>query len=101
VPFGRVGVATDNGASIKRVVDVGLANIRPFGRRGDMFGASFTLTDPSHRARNHESLFETFYRLRLTRNVEIGPDLEVSIHPTNNAVQYVTALCGVRIKLIF
>jgi len=101
VPFGRLGVATDKGASIKRVADLGLANIRPFGRQGDMFGASFTITDPSHGAKYHESLFETFYRVRFTRSLEIGPDLEVSIHPTNSSQRYATTLIGVRGKFIF
>jgi len=101
VPFGRVGVATDTGSSIKRVLDAGLANIRPFGRRGDMFGASINLTDPSHAAKHHETLFETFYRVRLTRSLELGPDLEVSVHPTNSPAKYTTALLGIRGKIIF
>lgn len=100
VPFGRLGIGTDRGTSIKRVFDAGIANIRPFGRRGDMFGASFTINDPSHGAKHHESLFETFYRLRLTQSLEVGPDLEVSIHPTNSVKAYSTALLGLRMRLI-
>jgi porin len=101
VPFGRAGLATDTGSNIKRVLDVGIVNIRPFGRRGDMFGASFTLTDPSHAALHHESLFESFYRVRMTQSLELGPDLEVSIHPTNSGKTYTTALLGVRMRIIF
>lgn len=66
-----------------------------------MFGASFTLTDPSHTARHHESLFESFYRVRMTQSLELGPDLQVSIHPTNSAKAYTTALLGVRMRIIF
>jgi len=101
VPFGRAGIATDTGSNIKRVFDVGIANIRPFGRRGDMFGASFTLTDPSHLAFHHESLFETFYRVRVTQSLEVGPDLEVSIHPAHSPKEYTTALLGARMRIIF
>ena len=101
VPFGRIGIATDTGSSIKRVFDAGMVNIRPFGRRGDMFGASFTLTDPSHTAKQHESLFETFYRVRLTQSLELGPDLEVDIHPTNSPLRYSTALLGIRGRILF
>ena len=100
-PFGRMGIGTDSGSSIKRVFDAGIANIRPFGRSGDMFGASITITDPSHGAKHHESLFETFYRARLTQSIELGPDLEVSVHPTNSVKQYTTALLGLRMKMIF
>lgn len=101
VPFGRLGAGTDTGTSIKRVISAGVAQIRPFGRRGDMFGASFTFTDPSHGAEHHESLFETFYRLKLTRSFEIGPDLEMSIHPTNHPKAYTTVLLGLRARIIF
>ena len=100
-PFGRLGIGTDTGSNIKRVFDAGIANIRPFGRSGDMFGASLTITDPSHGAKHHESLFETFYRVRLTQSLELGPDLEVSVHPTNSVKQYTTALLGLRMKMIF
>lgn len=99
VPFGRLGVATDTGNNIKRVFDAGIVNIRPFGRRGDMFGAAFNLTDPSHTALHHESQFETFYRVRMTRSVEFGPDLEVDIHPTNAQKAYSTTLLGLRAKI--
>ena len=101
VPFGRLGIATDNGTSIKRLVDVGIANIRPLGRRGDMFGASFTLTDPSRAAKHHESLFEAFYRVRLTQSLELGPDLEATMHPTNSTRTYTSALLGLRARVIF
>jgi porin len=101
VPFGRVGIATDNGTSIKRVLDAGVVNIHPFGRRGDMFGASFTITDPSHAALHHESLFETFYRVRMTQSLELGPDLEVTIHPTNATKEYTSAVLGARMRMIF
>ena len=84
VPFGRFGVATDTGTSIKRAFSTGVVHVWPFGGTGDMFGASFTLSNPSHNAKQHESLFETFYRVRVTQSLELGPDLEVSIHPTNN-----------------
>jgi porin len=87
VPFGRLGAGTDRGSSIKRVFDAGLVNMRPFGRRGDMFGAWINITDPSHGAKQHESLFETFYRVRLTQSLELGPDLEVSVDPTNSVKQ--------------
>jgi porin len=101
VPFGRIGIGTDKGSSIKRVVDAGVVHIRPFGRRGDMFGASISMTDPSHDAKHHESLFETFYRVRMTQSLELGPDLEVSVHPTNSPKEYTTVLLGLRMRIIF
>jgi porin len=46
-------------------------------------------------------VFESFYRLRLTQSVNIGPDLEVSIHPTYASKAYSTTLLGARMEIIF
>jgi porin len=85
------------------VISVGAANIRPFGRRGDMFGAALDLTEPSYGSGglHHEALFETFYRARLTKSFELGPDLEVDVHPTHAKNAYTTALLGARARIIF
>jgi porin len=65
-----------------------------------MFAAAFNYTAPTH-GKHQESVFETFYRLRLTQSVEVGPDLEVSIHPTYATKAYTTALLGARMRIIF
>ena len=100
-PFGRVGFATDTGGLIKRADALGITNIRPFGRQGDMFGVAMNYTEPNHSGRHHESLFETFYRLRLTNSIEVGPDVEVSIHPTYAAKAYTSVLPSMRMRIIF
>jgi porin len=40
-PFGRFGFASNKGTSIKQVEELGLDHVKPFGRRGDMFGITF------------------------------------------------------------
>jgi porin len=100
-PFGRLAFGTKTGTAIKDEYELGLAQVHPFGRRGDMFGASFAYSEPNAPARHHESVFESFYRLRLTKSVEVGPDLEVSIHPTYATKAYTTTLLGARMRIIF
>jgi len=100
-PFGRFAFGTTNGAAIKQVEDIGVARVRPFGRRGDMFAVAFNHTEPSIGGRHHESLFESFYRVRLTQSVRIGPDVEVSVHPTYAVKAYNTTLLGARMEIIF
>ena len=51
--------------------------------------------------RHHESVFESFYRLRLTQSVNIGPDLEVDIHPAHATKAYTATLLGARMQIIF
>jgi len=100
-PFGRLAFGTKTGTAIKDEYELGLAQVHPFGRRGDMFGASFAYSEPNAPARHHESVFESFYRLRLTKSVEVGPDLEVSIHPTYATKAYTTTLLGAKMRIIF
>jgi porin len=100
-PFGRFAFGTRTGTAIKDEYELGLAQVHPFGRRGDMFGASFAYSEPNAPAKHHESVFESFYRLRLTQSVELGPDLEVSIHPTHATKAYTTTLLGARMRIIF
>jgi len=100
-PFGRFAFGTKTGTAIKDEYELGLAQVHPFGRRGDMFGASFAYSEPNAPAKHHESVFESFYRLRLTKSVEVGPDVEVSVHPTYASRAYATTLLGARMRLIF
>jgi len=100
-PFGRLGLASKTGTSIKQVEELGLDQVKPFGRRGDMFGISFIHTEPSASAQHHESVMETFYRLRLTKSVDLGPDLEISNHPMYASKAYTTALLGMRMRIMF
>lgn len=101
-PFGRFALATDKGTATKQVESVGIVQTRPFGRPSDFFGASFNWTKPSSgEGKRQEGVFETFYRLRLTTSVEVGPDVEVSIHPTNASNAYSTVLLGARMRVIF
>ena len=99
-PFGRLALGTSTGTAIKQVEGVGLARVRPFGRRGDLFAMAFNYSVASQ-GKHHESVFESFYRLRLTQSMSIGPDIEVSIHPTYATRPYTTTLLGARMEIIF
>ena len=85
---------------IKQDNGIGLVQVHPFGRRGDMFAMAFNYSVASH-GRHHESVFESFYRLRLTQSVNIGPDLEVDIHPAHATKAYTSTLLGARMQIIF
>jgi porin len=100
-PFGRFGFASNTGTAIKQVEELGLDQVKPFGRRGDMFGIALSHTEPNSGAKHHESVMETFYRLRLTKSVDLGPDLEISNHPMYTSRAYTTALLGMRMRIIF
>lgn len=99
-PFVRYALATDTGTSLEEVAALGLTQVRPFRRHGDMFGAALNYSEPSA-GTHHESVFESFYRLRLTQSMDLGPDIEVSIHPTYAVKPYTTAILSARMRIIF
>jgi porin len=101
-PFGRFSISTDRGTATKQIESIGIVNTKPFGRRSDFFGAAFNWTNPSTgQGKRQEGVIETFYRLRLTASTEIGPDVEISIHPTHAERPYSTVLLGTRMRIIF
>lgn len=100
-PFGRYGFATETGTAIRQTDTFGLTNVRPFGRRGDMFGTAFNYVQPTRTGKRHESIFETFYRIRMTKSMEFGPDVQVSIHPMYAAKAYTSVLLNARMRIIF
>jgi porin len=101
-PFGRSSISTDKGTATKQIECIGVVNTKPFGRRSDFFGAAFNWTTPSTgQGKRREGVIESFYRLRLTKSVEVGPDMEISIHPTNAQKPYSTVLLGSRMRIIF
>jgi porin len=66
-----------------------------------MFGAGMYYTEPAHTGKHHETVLESFYRVRLTQSMELGPDVEVSLHPTYATKAYTTTLLGMRMRIIF
>lgn len=49
----------------------------------------------------HESVIESFYRPRLTQSIDLGPNVEVSIHPTYATRAYTATLLSRRMRIIF
>lgn len=99
-PFGRLAFSTRAGTTIKEIEGIGLARVHPFGRRRDLFALAFNSSEASHGNRR-ESVLESFYRLRLTQSINVGPDLEVSLHPAFAAKAYNTILLNARMEIIF
>jgi porin len=101
VPFGRFGYATSTGTTLRMSNGVGLADTHPFGRRGDMLAAALTFTRLSDLSKPHENIFESFYRLRLTAHSEIGPDVQVLVHPSNQPALRHTVILNTRMRIFF
>lgn len=101
VPFARWGYANPDVAPVEHTVAVGLTNIRPFGREGDMFGIAGTWANPSDDSLREEKLFEIFYRIQVTENMELSPDLQFVVDPSLNPSEDLVTIVGLRLKVLF
>ncbi|MGC4030559.1 MAG: carbohydrate porin [Tepidisphaeraceae bacterium] len=100
-PFGRVGHVERDAGYISDFVSFGVANVRPFGRRADMFGIAGTYSRPSDRDLREELLFETFYRVKVTENLEFSPDVQWINHPALQPDVDNLFVLGARLKILF
>ena len=100
-PFGRWGYGNPDVASMEQMISGGIANVNPFGRRGDMFGIGVAWGNPSDGAQRQEVLIETFYRLKLTDSLEFSPDVEVLLPPGDRHAESTVVILGARLKAVF
>ncbi|MGN6727326.1 MAG: carbohydrate porin [Tepidisphaeraceae bacterium] len=100
-PFGRIGHGEKDATGITDFVSFGIANVRPFGRRGDMFGIAGTYARPSDRSLREEQLYETFYRIKLTDSIEFSPDVQFIMHPALQPDVDNLFVLGARLKISF
>ncbi|CAN5476862.1 hypothetical protein BH10PLA1_BH10PLA1_06640 [soil metagenome] len=100
-PFARLGHGEKDATAIRDFVSLGIANLRPFERRGDMFGIAGTYSHPSDNSLREELLFETFYRVKLTESLEFSPDLQWIVHPAFQPDADNVFVIGARLKFLF
>lgn len=101
VPFIRWGYADPKVSEVEQTVAGGIANIRPFGRSGDMFGVAAAWGDPSDPRLPDETLIETFYRVHVTDHMDFSPDVQVVMNPANRPGVGVVGVFGARVELLF
>jgi porin len=102
VPFARWGYGDPSVTSIQQLAAFGITNIRPFGRRSDMFGIAGAWGEPSNRdGFRDEVLIETFYRIQFTQSLQFSPDIQLLVPPGNQDANDVVAIFGARLKVLF
>ncbi len=75
-PFARTGHGESEVTAIRDFVLIGIANLRPFKRPGDMIGIAGTYSHSSDRLLREEWLFESYYRIKITDSAIFSPDIQ-------------------------
>ncbi len=103
MPFLRLGYAKDGGALWERSVSTGLGYYMPY--RKDLLGFGLNWSRPSETGvgpgLDDQFTAELFYRVQLSQNVAITPDLQWIVDPALNPDESSLLVFGLRARLTF
>ena len=103
-PFVRYGYA-DGGASgpapVKLMANAGVVIDQIFGQANDRIGVGYTWSDPADRALDDQSEIDSYYRVQVTPEIQIGPTFQVIFDPVRNPDEDTVFVWGFRTRLEF
>lgn len=101
VPFARYSYGYGAGLRIRQSLAVGLGLEKQFMRESDRFGLAFSWAEPAAVSKRDQYGLEAFYRLALTPDTQMTPDLQIIFNPADNPQASSVVLGGVRMRTLF
>ena len=102
MPFLRAGFAEDGGALYQGSISTGLGYY--LRERADLVAVGFNWGQPSDTGvapgLNDQYTAELFYRVQLSQNLALTPDLQLLIDPALNPDEDLIAVFGIRARLV-
>jgi porin len=99
MPFLRAGYSDDGGALLETSVSAGVGYY--FKESKDLIGFGLNWGRPPDNGLDDQYTAELFYRLQLTQNLAITPDVQLIIDPALNPDEDLVGLLGLRARLAF
>lgn len=99
MPFLRMGYSDGEAALNERNISIGFG--RYFNRNGNLLGLGLSLGKPVTEGLDDQVTTEVFYRIQMTQNWAITPDIQVIFDPALNLEEDVIAVFGIRSRLNF
>ena len=99
MPFLRAGYSDDGGALLERSVSAGIGYY--FKESKDLIGFGLNWGRPPHSGLDDQYTAELFYRLQLTQNLAITPDVQLIVDPALNPDEDSIWVFGLRGRLAF
>ncbi|WP_158497284.1 carbohydrate porin [Methylocystis sp. ATCC 49242] len=101
VPFARYSYGYGAGLRVRQSLAVGMGVEKPFDRQSDRFGLAFSWAEPVSNPKRDQYGFEAFYRLALTPDTQLTPDLQIIFAPADNPQASSVVVGGVRLRTLF
>ena len=99
MPFLRLGWSEGGAPLLNSSVGAGIGYY--IKERSDLIGFGLNWGKPSKSGLNDQYTTELFYRLQLSPNFAITPDVQLLINPANNLDEDIILVFGLRARLSF
>ncbi len=96
--FIRVGYSEGDAAQLRRFAGVGVSK-KLFGR--DVIGVATSWGSPPDKTARNQMTSELFYRLQVTQNLVLTPDVQIFYKPSFNLNKDWITVIGLRFRLVF
>ena len=98
VPFVRIGYSEGDAPQMRRFIGAGV-NLRMFDR--DILGLATSWGSTPDKTLRDQVTSEAFYRLQVTRNIALTPNLQVYYQPAYNPDKDWISVVGLRFRIVF
>jgi porin len=72
-----------------------------FGQADDRIGVGYTWSDPADRALDDQSTIDSYYRVQMTPEIQVGPTLQLIFDPVRNQDKNTVSVWGIRTRIEF
>ena len=99
--FFRFGTGDGRRTEVQQSLAAGVVFTQFLGYNNDWLGIGLAWQDPSDNTRRDDYGMELFWRLQLTEDIQVTPDVQLYFDPSRNATSDIGAAFGLRIGIYF
>ena len=101
VRYGYVDSSATGPTPVKHMANAGLVIDGIFGQADDRIGVGYTWSDPADRALDDQSTIDSYYRVQMTPEIQVGPTLQLIFDPVRNQDKNTVSVWGIRTRIEF
>lgn len=99
VPYARYGYSNGGATALKQFASIGAGFEDVLGYDNDAIGVGLSWGDPWNSALDAQYVLEAFYRLQLTPQIAVTPDVQVIVNPANDPTSDILGVFSLRGRL--
>ncbi|TWT84550.1 Porin AaxA precursor [Planctomycetes bacterium CA13] len=99
--FFRFGTGDGRRTPVQQALSTGIVFTQALGYNNDRLGIGFMWQDPTDSTRRDDYGMEMFWKLQMTENIEVTPDVQLYFDPSNSPSRNTEAAFGLRVGFSF